>query len=161
MCGGWERSLLAVSSYSYDADLVDVLLAAATALALCAGCMSRDSGSAAQSPKPAVHTGVLVVHVGAFGGPLRRDGRMGASNAPESDAPVSAMAATGRTWTATTGRDGIAAGRSRLVSTGCRPLSAVHRNASRSWPVNVPMCRSLASFRSVDYIAGVRQPAAS
>jgi hypothetical protein len=124
MCGGWERSLLAVSSYSYDADLVDVLLAAATALALCAGCMSRDSGSAAQSPKPAVHTGVLVVHVGAFGGPLRRDGRMGASNAPESDAPVSAMAATGRTWTATTGRDGIAswsvpAGQYRVSSSFC------------------------------------------
>jgi hypothetical protein len=86
--------------------------------------MSGDNGSAAHSPKPAVHAGVLAVHVGAFGGPPRLGGGMGASNAPESNAPVSVVAATGRTWTVTSGRDGIAslsvpAGQYRVSSPSC------------------------------------------
>jgi hypothetical protein len=76
--------------------------------AVLAGCSSSHPGSGAPSSTPAVPAGLLAVHVGLFGGPERPGGGMADSNAPQPDAVVRVMDNTGRTWSATTGRDGIA-----------------------------------------------------
>jgi hypothetical protein len=79
-----------------------------TVAAVLAGCASSHTGGGTPASTPPAKVGLLAVHVGLFGGPPRRDGRMAASNAPDPDTAVSVMDATGRTWRATTGRDGIA-----------------------------------------------------
>jgi hypothetical protein len=50
----------------------------------------------------------LIVHVGVFGGPMRPNGEMAASNAPQRDARITVTDRSGHTWTARTNRLGIA-----------------------------------------------------
>jgi hypothetical protein len=77
------------------------------AMAVLAGCASRDAGFDTRLPMPAARVGLLTVHVGLFGGPPRRGGGMALSNAPEASAPVSLTADSGRTWSAKTDRSGL------------------------------------------------------
>jgi hypothetical protein len=72
-------------------------------------------------------SGGLTVHVGVFGGPMRPDGQMAASNTPQQDARITVTDNRGHTWTARTNRSGIAsftvpAGR-YFVHAPCGPVA--------------------------------------
>ena len=73
------------------------LLIAAAALAGC--------GSDAPPAAPATD---LTVHVAVFGGPMRPDGGMAASNVPQRGARITITDSSGRAWSARTDRGGIA-----------------------------------------------------
>ena len=96
------------------------LLQTALVLAvLLAGCSSVGPNAPARPAR-------LIVHVGMFGGPMRPDGHMAASNAPAVGEQVVAVAVgrAGRRYTGTTGADGLAtlrlpAGRYRVGSGYC------------------------------------------
>lgn len=68
-----------------------------------AGCTSSQMGPVHP------HAPTLDVHLGLFGGPVRLDGHMADSNAPDPHSPIVVTDNTGHTWTTNTGDDGIAA----------------------------------------------------
>ena len=72
-----------------------------SAAALLAGCAGGHKGSVTP-------LSTIAVHVGLFGGPLRPDGGMAESNAPQPDATVTVLDDSGRRWSAKTGQDGVA-----------------------------------------------------
>ncbi|MGH3521465.1 MAG: hypothetical protein ACRDU4_01250 [Mycobacterium sp.] len=87
--------------------------------AVLAACTSGHHGST--SPLSA-----LKVHVGLFGGPALSDGGMADSDAPQFDASVTVVNGAGRSWTAKTGRDGVASfsvlpGKYSVTSPSCGP----------------------------------------